>query len=126
SLAALARQPQALAVHRPGSDARLDGMRHAPQPPLLVVLGHRQLQLERRAAKSVFDADPHGDFEILSRHAGARAGKAPGPAARTEAREQVGEVHVFERKLTIAAAMFARPFRRRAELLTCGRWPSAS
>jgi hypothetical protein len=52
SLAALARQPQALAIHRTRRDARFHGMRHARALAGSVALGQREIQLERRALKA--------------------------------------------------------------------------
>src|SRR5688500_19072083 len=92
SLAALARQAQPLAVHRARRDARLHRVRDAAQHTVLVVFGNGEIELERRAAIGVLDADRRGDLEVLSRHARAPAAARASPKAS----EQIAEVEILE------------------------------
>src|SRR5436190_3042817 len=86
ALAALTRQAQHLAVHRPFGNARLDCSRCAPGPSLLVQFGGGEIEAHLGAAECLFERDGDRDFVILT-SPWARSSAASRSASQT--REQV-------------------------------------
>src|SRR5262245_15243715 len=119
TLATPGGQAQALSIDGARRNACLDLVRHTAHAAVVAVLGHRELQFERRTAKGIFDADLHRHLEVLPGHARVRATEGTSAsAAPTEPLEQVREIHVFVRELAVAAGMLAGPIRRWPEFLT--------
>ena len=114
-LATLGRQTQALAIDGARRNSRLDVVRHATQPSRGIVFRHGQLEIERRAAKGIFDADFHGHFEILAGHGRRARQKLPPPRAPKRVNRSAKSTSSKEN--CSLPPLLARPFRRRAEFL---------
>jgi hypothetical protein len=122
--AAFARHAQALPVGGALGDAHLGGPGHPLGPALRADLGEGQRDLDLGAAQQVVDARVQGDLHILPRHLQVLTAGAPAEttAARTQARQQVEQVHVAQifKAAEAAARVTAEtlaPIRRRTEIL---------
>src|SRR6185503_3938785 len=95
-LAALAGEPQPLAVGRPLGYAGSEGVRHAAHASLLVELGHREAELDLGAEVGILQGDMRGDLVVLTGHAELAGALPPALPAASETREEVGEIDVVE------------------------------
>src|SRR5690606_40522432 len=66
TLAALAAQPQALAVADAARNARLEGVRFLSQPAAAVVFGQAEVEIQCHAFERLFQRDFGCDFIVLA------------------------------------------------------------
>jgi len=116
----LAREAQALAVGGAAGNAHLELARDTAHEPILVVFGHRELELDLGTVKSLLERDVDRNLVVLARHADFAPG-ALGPPTSRQSGKKVRQVDILESGWRFAELL--PPFRRRPEFLTGGVAP---